>query len=97
MDLSKYYAFGQFDTLGKILSRLLPVIFSIAGIGVVFYFLIGALRIITSGGNKEAIAGARNMITQAIVGFVLLMLVFLIALFIPQVLGLKNFFNPFGS
>ena len=96
VNLADNYAFGGYGTLGELLSHLLPTIFSIAGVGVVFSFLIGAFRIITSGGNKEAIAGARAMITHAIVGFVLLMLVFLFALFIVGFLGVTSF-NPFGT
>lgn len=96
VDLCTQFSFCQYGTLGKLLSHFLPTVFTIAGVGVVFYFLIGAFRIITSGGNKEAIAGARNMITHAIVGFVLLMLVFLFALFISEFLGLQGF-SPFGT
>ena len=38
-----------------------------------FYMMIGAIQLITSGGDKTALEGARGKITSAIVGVVLLL------------------------
>ncbi len=43
-----------------------------------FYLLFGALRWVTSGGDKAAMEGARGQIIAAIVGLVILFLAFLI-------------------
>lgn len=88
-DLSQQYAFGHINSLGEAISYLIPFAFSIAAVAVVFYLLIGALRFILSGGDKGAIEGARNMITHAIIGFILLMLLFVIMQFVPQILGIN--------
>ena len=81
VDLGKSYDFGKYNSLGEGLSQLIPAVFSIASVGVIFFFLIGAVRILVSGGNKESLAGARNMITHSIIGFIILMMVFLIIQF----------------
>lgn len=82
------FAFGDVKSLSQGVDRLVRPTFSIATTLVVFYFLVGAFRFLTSGGNKESVSGARNMITHAIIGFVILMFTFLILQFV-----LSNLFN----
>lgn len=82
------YAFGELQSLGQIINGAMPVFFSIAALSVVIYFLIGAVKFITSSGDKNAVASARNMIVHAIIGFILLMLLFILLEFIPQFFNL---------
>ncbi|MCL5784438.1 MAG: hypothetical protein M1142_03735 [Patescibacteria group bacterium] len=89
VSLKDQFAFGKFNSLGEILSGLIGPAFSIAAVAVVFYFLIGAFKYLTSGGDKNAVASARDMITHSIIGFLLLMMLFLIMQFIPQIFGFK--------
>lgn len=88
VDLGQSYAFGDVKSLGEGTSRLVVPTFSIAIATVIIYFLIGAFKMLTSGGDKEAVAGARNMIVHAIIGFVILMFAFLILQF-----GLSSLFG----
>ncbi len=94
-DLSKTYAFGNFLDFGSITALIMPFIFSIATTGVVIYFLIGAFRFVISAGNKESISKAQSMITHAVIGFFILIFIFLIFQFIPQFFGFK--FSVFGQ
>ncbi len=82
VDISKQYAFGDLTTLGQGVDRLVVPAFSVAAMAVVFYFIIGAFKYISSGGEKEKIAEARGMITHSIIGFVLLMALFLVIEFL---------------
>lgn len=91
LDLAKEYGFGNINTFGEGLSKLVGPAFSVAAASVVIYFLYGAIKLMVSGGDKNEVAGARAMITHAIIGFVLLMMMFLILQFVPQFLGLKGF------
>lgn len=77
------YAFGGFDSLGAALSPLVNPIFTIAGIIVFIYFLIGAFRMVISNGDKNIIASAREEMTHGIVGLLLLILIFLAAKYLP--------------
>lgn len=92
-DLRGNYGFGDIDTLGQGYSRLVMPAFEIAGVAVIIYLLIGAFKFMTSGGDKEAKAQAQAMITHAIIGFVLLMLLFLIIQLVPEFLGMSETFN----
>lgn len=91
VNLGSQYGFGGIGSLGESLEKLVGPGYTIAGIAVAIYFFVGAFKLVISGGDKEAIAGARNMITHAIIGFVLLMMMFLILQMIPQAFGLQGF------
>lgn len=80
---------GKEADFGYFISLLVPLAFSIAAIMVVFYFLIGAFEMITSQGDKAHIVSARAKIYHSIIGFVLLIALFLIMQYVPQALGIK--------
>lgn len=81
-DIGSCFGFGGFKSLGQATSSLVMPIFSLAAAAVVIYFLFGAFKLLTSGGNKEEVAAARNMITHAIIGFIILMFAFFILQFL---------------
>ncbi len=87
--LKEDYAFGNLESLGQMINYAMPLFFAIAALSVVIYFVVGAVKLITSGGDKNAVASARNMIVHAIIGFILLMLMFIILQFIPQFFNLN--------
>ena len=82
VDISKEYAFGDLKNLGQGLYRLVLPAFGIAAAGVIFYFIFGAFKYISSGGDKEEVAKARGMITHGLIGFILLMSLFLVINFL---------------
>lgn len=86
VNIAKEYGFGDLESLGEGLSRLVPLAFAIAALLVVFYFLLGAFDLIISHGDKNAIASARAKITHAIIGFALLIFLFLVLQFLPDAL-----------
>ncbi len=88
-DLNQVYPFSISNSLGELISNILPAVFSVAGVLLVGYLLFGAFRLITSGGNKEAIAGAREMIIHTIIGFIALIVLFFVIEYIPQLLGIN--------
>ena len=73
-DLSTIYAFGPIKSLGQGINYLTGPAFMIAGLGILFYLLYAAFKMITAGTDKNALEQARGMITHAIVGFLLLMM-----------------------
>ena len=90
IDLNQQYGFAKFGSIGSLLHTLEPMMFSIATIGVIFYFAIGAFKWITSGGDKNALDGARNMMTHAVIGIFMLIMLFLVLQYIPQAIGLGS-------
>lgn len=63
---------------GKVIGNAITIIFVLALLLVLVFVIIGAFQWITSGGDKEKTGKARGVITNALVGMVLLALAFLI-------------------
>ena len=86
---------GGFKTIGNFITNALTIAFGIAVLLVLAYLIWGAFEWITSGGDKDNVAKARNMITHAIIGFIILMFAFLILQFLLsslfEVTGLQIF------
>lgn len=87
VDLGINFGFGNITTLGQGFSQLVMPAYEIAGVAVIIYLLIGGIKFITSGGDKNATASAQQMITHAIIGFVLLVLLFVIVKFVTEFFG----------
>lgn len=83
---------GQFglgyDSLGAAVSLLVVPAFSIAAMMVVVYFLIAAFELITSQGDKAHIVSARAKIYHAIIGLILLLVLFLFLQYVFPAIGL---------
>ena len=71
-----------------IIGAAITFIFVIAVIIALFYLLLGAVKWIFSGGDKAAVEGARHTITAAIVGLVIVFLVFLVFTILLRFFGL---------
>ena len=73
----------------------------VAGVLIFFFiFVMGAIQWMTSGGDKAAVESARGKVINAIVGLVLLFLLFVILRLIGQFFGLdvlKNLQFSFSS
>lgn len=96
VDLRSAYPFGRnpnTQTLGGGVSMLVIPAFSVAAVLVTFYFLVGALNYIISRGEKEQLQKARNMMTHAIIGFIILVAVFFVMGFLTESFGLPNIFG----
>jgi hypothetical protein len=101
MSLAVSKAFGQFDVepvgpdatpfpnLGSLIRNILSLIFFIAGLLAFIYLLIGGIQWITSGGDKAAASAARDRITAALVGLIIIVAAFAITLVLEQVFGLR--------
>lgn len=92
IDIGEKFGFGDLGSLGQATNQLITPAFSIAAVLVIIYFLLGAFKYLKSGGDKEEVAGARQMITHAIVGFLILMFAFLILQFLlSSLFGITGF------
>lgn len=79
---------------GILLSNLFSAIMLVAVLLVLVFFLWGAIEWITSGGDKGKVEGARNKITNAAIGLIVLAATTAVFLLIEQFLGIK--FLTFG-
>lgn len=72
------FGFGNIGSLGEATSKLVDPGFAIAATLVIIYFLWGAFKYLQAGETKEDVSAAKQMISHAIVGFIILMFAFLI-------------------
>jgi hypothetical protein len=76
-------------SLGTILNNAITIIFAVATLLVLFMLILGAFSWITSAGDKEKVAGARNRILHALVGLAILALAFVILTVVSQILQIN--------
>lgn len=88
-NLGQDYGFGNIQSVPDLVGKLMGPAFAIAAVIVIFYFLFGAFKFLTSGGDKNVVAEGRSMITHAIIGLVMLLMMWLVLRFIPEFLGLQ--------
>lgn len=63
---------GFFDDIGDVINSLLKFVMVIAALLVFLYLIWGGIEWITSGGDKGKTESARNKITSAIIGLIVL-------------------------
>ena len=63
-------------SFSDVMTFTIRLVFVIAGLLALFYLLLGAMAWITSGGAKENVDKAREKITNAMIGLVLVFVVF---------------------
>lgn len=73
---------------GLLISQVLMIALTVGAIAVLLYLLWGALDWLTSAGDKGKTEKARDKITQAIVGLILIISTAAIMLFVQQLLGI---------
>jgi len=92
VNIGEKFGFGGITSLGEATSKLVMPIFSVITAMVIIYFLWGAFNYLQSKGDKEEIEHARQMIIHAIIGFIILMLAFMILQFLlSSLFGVTGF------
>ncbi len=81
-----------FTNLGKLLSNAVALILFFAGVLAFFFIITGGISWITAGGDAKAAAAARDRITAAVVGLLVVVAAFAITIILGQVFGI-NIFN----
>jgi len=81
------------DGINIILSNIVFLLFSAASLAFAIMFLWGAVQMILSAGDKEAVSKARGKITWALIGIFLMALSFFIFQLIQDLTGFNIFFN----
>jgi TRAP-type C4-dicarboxylate transport system permease small subunit len=74
---------------GDMLTNVMNIVVVIGVVAVLLYLIWGGIEWITSGGDKGKTESARNKITAAIVGLIILISAWAILMFVQQILGIK--------
>jgi len=75
-------------TIGDVVSKLVPYLFVIAGLLLLVYLLYGGISLMLSGGDPKAIQAAKDKITGALIGFIIVFASFWIVELISRILGI---------
>lgn len=76
-----------FRLFDLVLQKIIGTLFTFALIAFFLYLIIGAIKWIISGGDKGQLESARNQITHALLGLVILLSLFAIARIIETLFG----------
>jgi len=77
-------------SVGSLIGNILPYIFGAAAIALLIYLILGGFQLMTSRGDPKAAQGAQAKITNALIGFVIVIFAFFIVQLFSQVFGLGN-------
>lgn len=74
-----------------VISGLISLVIILSFLAAFFYLLWGGFQWITSGGDEAAVGAARNRITQALVGLIIVVAVWALFQLVEQFLGVTVF------
>lgn len=82
---------GYSTSFGSLISSVLSIVMVVALLLVLLYLVLGGIEWITSGGDKGKTEGARNKITAAIIGIIILAAAYALVQLVAYVLGFGSF------
>jgi dolichyl-phosphate-mannose--protein O-mannosyl transferase len=85
-------------SVGSFIGNILPYIFGAAAIALLIYLILGGFQFMTSQGDPKTAQGAQAKITNALIGFIIVIFAYVIVRLLGTVLGLTgtSFGIPFG-
>ncbi|MEK7165419.1 MAG: hypothetical protein AAB874_01250 [Patescibacteria group bacterium] len=73
--------------LGSVISAIVGILLLVAAVLAFLFLILGGIQWITSGGDKAGMEAARNKITAAIVGLIIVAAAWAIMLLVGQFIG----------
>lgn len=87
----------SFTNLGQLLSNVLGLLFFVAALFSFVFIIIGGIQWITAGGDAKAAQSARDRITAAVIGLLVVVAAFAITVVLGQVFGIDLFHFKFPT
>lgn len=91
LDISREKTGGlvNITNVGQLISALVGTLLIISALLAFFFLILGGIQWITSGGDKAGMEAARNKITHAIVGLIIVGAAWAIMLLVQNFLGIN--------
>ena len=86
----------EFTDLSSIVTQAIPILFSVAGIILLVFLLLGGFDYLTAMGDPKKAASGRQKITYAILGFIIIFVSFWLVQIIDYIFKL-GVYNPVAS
>jgi hypothetical protein len=83
----------EFKDIGSVISAIIPYIFASAGFLLVIYVVIAGLQMVFSMGNEKAVASAKGKLTNAVLGFIVIFVAYLLVQLIGLIFGVDSTFG----
>lgn len=80
---------GGLDYFQYLIPRLITIIFVVGVVIFFFLFVLGSIQWITAGGSAAALTAARNRVFHAVIGLIVLLLVYMIVKFVNTLYGIN--------
>lgn len=77
----------KIENIGQLISAVVGTLLIISALLAFFYLILGGIQWITSGGDKAGMEAARNKITHAIVGLIIVGAAWAIMILVQNFLG----------
>ncbi|PIY79614.1 MAG: hypothetical protein COY81_01625 [Candidatus Pacebacteria bacterium CG_4_10_14_0_8_um_filter_43_12] len=81
---------GWATDIGKLINSVLNIVMVVALLMVFLYLIMGGIQWITSGGDKGKTEEARNKITAAVIGIIILAAAYALVQFVAWILGFSD-------
>jgi cellobiose-specific phosphotransferase system component IIC len=81
------------NSFSKLISGIITVFLVLGVVYFLFFFMTGAFTYISSGGDEKKVQMAKSQLTNALIGLVILFLVFAILQIIGSFFGIHDIFN----
>jgi cytochrome bd-type quinol oxidase subunit 2 len=88
---------GYATDFGKMFSSILNVVMLLAAVLVFAYLIFGGVQWITSGGDKQKAEDARNKITAAVIGLIIVAASYAVITLVVNFLGFGSFNDVFKN
>jgi len=75
------------ESLGSVLSDLLPYIYVAAGLVLLLLLIAGGFSLMTSAGNPDKIKAGYGKIKSALIGFLIIFISYIVAMLMQTILG----------
>ena len=80
-------------TVGEIISLVLPYVFVISGLILLFMLIMGGIQLMTSAGNPDKNKAGYGRITHALIGFLIIFVAYFVSQLVEVMLGVKFLTN----
>jgi uncharacterized membrane protein len=80
---------NKYSNIGEIINAILPYIFVVAGLILLFMLIMGGITLMTSAGNPDKTKAGYGRITHALIGFLIIFIAYFVAQLAEVMLGVK--------
>ena len=81
---------AEFTDIGSLLSLAVPIVILFAGFALLIYLLLGGIALMTSAGDPGKVGQGKARITQALIGFFVILLAAVLVEFFGEVFGIAK-------